>query len=143
MEKKEIEVNEAQVESAINEAVAKMFKGNDIDKEFLDKIVRCELYEIMLGVLTLHNLPKKAFIDCNSVDDADMLITIYYHRFLSTDFYIGKCGTDRDIALNRLLEYLKEHDIVRQYTCGASPILEIDGYYFGEHSMLIKKLAKE
>ena len=32
MEKKEIEVNEAQVESAINEAISKVLEDNDIDK---------------------------------------------------------------------------------------------------------------
>lgn len=71
-------MNEAQVESAINEAVAKMFKGNDIDKNLLKETIDTSADNVATAIYNELILPKNVFIDCSSPKDADILIEIAY-----------------------------------------------------------------
>ena len=60
MEKKEIEVNEAQVENAINEAVAKMLEGNDIDMNCFKETIHESADDIATAIYNERMLPKKS-----------------------------------------------------------------------------------
>lgn len=86
------------------------------------------------------NIPKyeqPVFLDCTSKNDADMAVEIGYGPYESSLFYVGECGGDGYKALEKVVEYLEENQIVDMYEGDKELVneypddfIEVNGHYF-------------
>lgn len=114
MKKKIIRMTEADLHNLIKESV----------KAYLNEI----------------NIPKyeqPIFLDCTSKNDADMAVEIGYSPYESSLFYVGKCGGDGYKALEKVIEYMEENNIIDSYEADEELVneypddfIEVNGHYF-------------
>lgn len=114
MKKKIIRMTEADLHNLIKESV----------KSYLNEI----------------NIPKyeqPIFLDCTSEEDADMSVEIGYSPYESSLFYVGECGGDGYKALEKVVEYLEENNIIDNYEADEELVkeypddfIEVNGHYF-------------
>lgn len=136
-------MNEAQVESAINEAVAKMFKGNDIDKNLLKETIDTSAYNLATAIYKELILPKNVFIDCSSPKDADILIEIRYTKDSATSFYIGDVSDDLLAAQLKVMKHMDEHNILFCYISPYRTSYFMDGHCFDSENVYMERLKEK
>lgn len=96
------------------------------------------------------NMPKyeqPIFLDCTSKNDADMSVEIGYGPYESSLFYVGECGTNEYDALEKVVEYLEENQIVDMYEGDKELVneypdyfIEVNGHYFDSSNIAIYKV---
>ena len=124
MKKKIIRMTEADVHRIVNDTL----------KAYLNEI----------------NIPKyeqPIFLDCTSKNDADMSVEIGYGPYESSLFYVGECGGDGYKALEKVVEYLEENQIVDMYEGDKELVneypddfIEVNGHYFDSSNIAIYKV---
>lgn len=96
------------------------------------------------------NIPKyeqPIFLDCTSKNDADMSVEIGYSPYESSLFYVGECGGDGYKALEKVVEYLEENQIVDMYEGDKELVneypddfIEVNGHYFDSSRIAVYNL---
>lgn len=96
------------------------------------------------------NIPKyeqPIFLDCTSKNDADMSVEIGYSPYESSLFYVGECGGDEYKALEKVIEYMEENNIIDNYEADEELVkeypddfIEANGHYFDSSRIAIYKV---
>lgn len=129
MEKKEIE-----------NLLYEKLKDSDIDKTFLKALVRNTAKYMDSRIQLENKLPKDVFIDCNSLFDANVNISLFYNDMSLTNFYIGNVGMNTDEAFEKVIKYMEEHDIIDYYTFTKPDVTEVGGYFFNDTDVYVRHL---
>lgn len=87
-------------------------------KTLTESVLRKMITESVRRVLRESIIPSyehPVYIDCTSHKDADVSIEIGYSSYSSSLFYVGECVTDCYAALEAVVRYLVENDIIDHY----------------------------
>ena len=136
-------MNEAQVDSAINEAVAKMFKGNDIDKNLLKETIDTSADNVATAIYNELILQKNVFIDCSSPKDADILIEIAYTEDSATSFYIVNVSDDLVAAQLKVVKHMDEHNMLFYYISPYRTSYFMDEHCFDSENVYMERLKEK
>lgn len=123
-------------------------------KKKLIKLTESDLHnlikESVKAYLNEINIPKyeqPVFLDCTSKNDADMSVEIGYGPYESSLFYVGECGTNEYDALEKVVEYLEENNIIDNYEGDKELVneypdyfIEVNGHYFDLSNIAIYKV---
>lgn len=123
-------------------------------KKKLIKLTESDLHnlikESVKAYLNEINIPKyeqPVFLDCTSKNDADMSVEIGYGPYESSLFYVGECGGDEYKALEKVVEYLEENNIIDNYEGDKELVneypdyfIEVNGHYFDLSNIAIYKV---
>ena len=74
-----------------------------------------ESVKAYLNETKLPQYEQPIFLDCTSKNDADMAVELAYSPLQSSLFYVGECGGDGYKALEKVVEYLEENNIIDNY----------------------------
>ena len=99
------------------------------------------------------NIPKyeqPIFLDCTSKNDADMAVEIGYSPYESSLFYVGECGGDGYKALEKVIEYMEENNIIDSYEADEELVkeypddfIEANGHYFDSSRIAVYNLKEQ
>lgn len=133
MKEKEIE----QLRNDINKAISKALEDNHICAKPLKETIERSADNLTTEIYKELILPKNVFIDCSSPKDANILIEILYNEFSSTKFYVGNMSNSLFEAKEKVMKYMKGHNILNYYTVPYQPSFYMRGYFF--HELHIKR----
>ena len=127
---------------------------NIIMKKKIIRMTEADVHKIVNDTLKAYlneiNIPKyeqPIFLDCTSKNDADMSVEIGYSPYESSLFYVGECGGDGYKALEKVIEYMEENNIIDNYEADEELVkeypdgfIEANGHYFDSSRIAIYKV---
>lgn len=127
---------------------------NIIMKKKIIRMTEADVHKIVNDTLKAYlneiNIPKyeqPIFLDCTSKNDADMSVEIGYSPYESSLFYVGECGGDGYKALEKVIEYMEENNIIDNYEADEELVkeypddfIEANGHYFDSSRIAIYNL---
>lgn len=130
----------AQFREEINEAISKVLEDNDIDKNCFKETIETAADDIVTAINKELILPKNVFIDCSSPKDAHILIKISYTEDDTTFFYMGNICRCITTAKEKVVKYMKEHNILNYYTSPCTKPYFMCGHCFNSKNIYIEVL---
>lgn len=106
--------------------------------------------ETIINYLNETKLPQyeqPVFLDCTSKNDADMAVELAYSPLQSSLFYVGECGGDGYKALENVIEYMEENNVIDNYEADEELVkeypddfIEVNGHYFDSSRIAVYNL---
>ena len=103
-----------------------------------------------LNETKLTQYEQPVFLDCTSKNDADMAVELAYSHFQSSLFYVGECRGDGYKALENVIEYMEENNIIDNYEADEELVkeypddfIEINGHYFDSSRIAVYNLKEQ
>ena len=118
-------------------------------KGYMHNIIK----ETIINYLNEPKLPQyeqPVFLDCTSKNDADMAVELAYSPLQSSLFYVGECGGDGYKALEKVIEYMEENNIIDNYEADEELVkeypddfIEVNGHYFDSSRIAVYNMKEQ